>query len=128
LSLIKRRNNGRHWMEMPFFQFRNTCLQTNVKEGKKNYTLEISIPGFQKDDLKLSVNDGYLTIEAEKKEELDDRNDHYIRRERRYGKVSRSFYIGDIDSDDIKASYKNGILYVVVPKTKDKEIKLIDIK
>lgn len=109
---------------MPFTRY----LQTNVREKKDKYVLEISIPGFQKEDLKLSLDNGYLTFEAEKKQEIDDTNDHYIRRERRYGKFQRSFYVGDVSLDQIEAKYKNGILYVEVPKDKKDETKLIEIK
>lgn len=125
MSLIKRtRNILDDWMEMPFTRY----LQTNVREKKDKYVLEISIPGFQKEDLKLSLDNGYLTFEAEKKQEIDDTNDHYIRRERRYGKFQRSFYVGDVSLDQIEAKYKNGILYVEVPKDKKDETKLIEIK
>lgn len=113
MSLIRRKNDY-DWM--PFFRPFNSYLQTNVKEKDNKYILEITVPGFTKEDLKLSLDNGYLTIEAEKKQEVDHSNEHYVHKERSYGRFTRSYYVGDIDINSINASYINGILSVEIPK------------
>lgn len=95
------------------------------KDGK--YHLEMDIPGFSKDDLKIDCHRGTITISAEKQieNEQKDENKKYIRRERRFGKYKRSFYLGDIDEENIKAEFKNGTLIVTAPlkeETLKKEI------
>ena len=96
------------------------------KEGKYNVVLDI--PGFDKKDIKIDVENGYLTVKAYKKEEHDDKDKHYIKRERVYGSFKRQFYIGDVDSNDIKAEFKDGTLKIVVPKVEEnKSKKVIEI-
>lgn len=105
-------------------------MKTDVKEGENNYTLMIDVPGFDKKDINLNLNDGYLTISAKHEEKVDEKEHHnYVRRERFYGQVSRSFYVGDIDQDDINAKLDNGVLTIVIPKTakqvnKNKQIEI----
>ena len=97
----------------------NDIMKTDVKVVGDNYLLDISIPGYDKENIKLELERGYLTITAEKKNEsnVEDNKEKYIRREISYGKLSRTFYVGEnITEDEIKASYKNGILTVTVPK------------
>lgn len=96
------------------------------KEGKCNIVVEA--PGFDKKDIKMSLDNGYLTIEATREEKNDDEDKHYIRKERFYGSYKRSFYVGDINSEDITAEFKDGILHIVVPKEEEKNgKKYIDI-
>ena len=97
----------------------NDIMKTDVKVVGDNYLLDISIPGYDKENIKLELERGYLTVTAEQKNEsnVEDNKEKYIRREISYGKCSRTFYVGDtITEDEIKASYKNGILTVTVPK------------
>ena len=98
-------------------------MKTDVKETEKGYEVAVDLPGFKKDEIQLELNDGYLTISAEKgldKEEKD-KKDKYIRRERYAGACQRSYYVGeDITEEDIKAEFKHGILKLFVPK---KEVK-----
>lgn len=109
-----------------------SSMRTDIKEVENGYTLEIDVPGFGKEDIKISLDNGYLTVEAvreEKKEEV--KNGHYLRRERVLGSAARSFYVGeDIADNDIEASYDKGILTVFVPKqgTNVKEKKYVSIK
>ncbi|MEG1923572.1 MAG: Hsp20/alpha crystallin family protein [Clostridia bacterium] len=93
-------------------------MKTDISEKDGNYVLEIDVPGFEKGDIGLDLDNGYLTISANRSENNDekDKKGNYIRRERRYGSASRSFYVGDISESDIKAAYNNGILTVTVPK------------
>lgn len=94
-------------------------MKTDVKEDEHGYELNIELPGYNKEDVKAQLNDGYLTISAETKSSNDqkDENGKYIRRERYSGTCSRSFYVGDdITEEDIKAKFENGILKITVPK------------
>ena len=110
----------------PFFTRNdNKMMKTDIKENDNNFELEVDLPGFNKDNIKMTIDDGYLTINAKQESNNDEKDEHgkYVRRERYYGECSRSFYIGDdIKKDDIKASFKDGILCLNVPK-KTKEDK-----
>ena len=101
-------------------------MKTDVKEKDGNYEVAIDLPGFKKDEIKLELENGYLTISAAKgldKDETDKKTGKYIRRERYAGNLSRSFYVGDgVKQENIKASFKNGILRITVPK-EDKKAK-----
>ena len=90
----------------------------------------MDVPGFTKDDIKIEVNKDSLIITAEKEEKNDEKDGKkYIHRERRYGKYQRSFYLQDLDSDDINAEFKDGVLTIVVPKKEEKDTKkYIEIK
>ena len=111
-----------------------SLMKTDIKEQKDKYLLDIDLPGFDKENIHLSLDNGYLNIKAKvNKEEKNKDDERYIRKERYYGECSRSFYVGDnIKEEDIKAEFKNGILCVEVPKkqleNKAKEVKQILIK
>ncbi len=95
------------------------CMRTDVKETDGGYELDIDIPGYKKEDVKAKLKDGYLTISAESNSENDEKDDdgRYIRRERYYGSMSRTFYVGDgIKDEDIKAKFADGTLSLFVPK------------
>ena len=79
------------------------------------YILEVDLPGIKKENIKITYDNGYLTISAEKNT-LSSSPDKYIRRERLYGEVKRSFYIGIKKDTDLKAKYKDGILTILFPK------------
>ena len=99
-------------------------MSTDVKEVENGYELEMDLPGFKKDEIKASVENGYLTISAARgldEDEKDKKSGKYIRRERYTGSCQRSFYVGeDVTEEDIKAEFKHGILKLFVPK---KEVK-----
>lgn len=96
-------------------------MKCDIYEEAGDYHIEMDIPGFNKQDIKIECDKGYLTITAEKKEENNDSDQEkkYIRRERVYGKYQREFYLGDIDSDKVKAEFQNGVLKVTVPKKEE---------
>lgn len=97
-------------------------MKCDIYEKDNVYHLEMDIPGFDKSDVNIEIDDNdYLTITAEKTEENDSSDDdkNYIRKERRTGKYQRSFYIGGIDKDKIDASFENGILKVMMPKKEE---------
>ena len=108
----------------PFFSEKeNRIMRTDLKEKDGKYYLEIDIPGFDKEDIKIELQDGYLTISAEKDDEKEDKHAKYLKRERFSGMCSRSYYVGDnVKEEDIKANFKNGILTVEFPKETEKKI------
>ena len=95
-------------------------MKTDVRETDDSYEVDMDLPGFNKDEVKVQLADGYLTIEAAKgldKDEKDKKSGKYIRRERYAGSMSRSFYVGkDITEKDIHGKYENGILMLDIPK------------
>ncbi len=106
-------------------------MKCDIYEKDGTYHIEMDIPGLKKDEISVETKDGYLTIKAEKKEEVndDDKEKNYIRRERTYGKYERSFYLGDLDEDNINASFENGMLKITVPKKEQVDSKkVIEIK
>ena len=95
-------------------------MRTDIYEKDDVYHVEVDITGFKKEDLKIELNQGNLIIKAEHKSEEVDDNRKYLHRERKfYGKVERSYYLGDVDEDNVKASFLNGVLEVTVPKKKE---------
>ena len=103
-------------------------MKTDIKEKDNGYELEIDLPGFTKDEIKASLENGYLKISAAKRLDKDekDKKGKYIRKERYAGAMSRSFYVGEgITQEDIKAKYEDGILRLSVPK---KEAKAVEDK
>ena len=108
-------------------------MKCDIYEKDGIYTMEMDIPGFDKKDVNIEIDDNdYLTVTAFKKYEdnKEDKDKNYVRKERSYGKYQRSFYIGDIDKEKIEASFENGILKVVMPKKEKEESskKTIEIK
>lgn len=98
-------------------------MKCDIYEKDGDYHIEMDIPGFEKKDINIECDKGYLTITAEKEYDNKDESKNYIRRERSYGKYQRSFYLGDVDSDKIKAEFKHGMLKVVIPKSEQIETK-----
>ena len=99
-------------------------MMTDIKETEGGYELEMDLPGFTKDEIKVSLENGYMTISAAKgldKDEQDKKSGRYIRKERYAGSCERSFYVGeDITEEDIKGEFKHGILKLFVPKKEAK--------
>ncbi|MBR2214385.1 MAG: Hsp20/alpha crystallin family protein [Selenomonadaceae bacterium] len=93
-------------------------FKVDVKEKNGGYELMADLPGMKKEDISLSYENGYLTIAAQKNESQDEKDDkgNYIRRERHYGTMSRSFYIDGLDESKVKAEFKDGVLKVDLPK------------
>ena len=93
-------------------------MKTDVKETDHAYEVDVDLPGFQKDEIELSLENGYLTISASKGLDKDqqDKQGRYIRQERYAGACSRSFYVGDVKPEDVSAKYEDGILRLTLPK------------
>ncbi|MBO4452351.1 MAG: Hsp20/alpha crystallin family protein [Clostridia bacterium] len=109
-------------LERNFFGNRNAVdFRTDITETEKAYTLEAELPGFKKEDIKIDIDNNYLTISAERKNESEEKNGkgEVIRRERCYGSVSRSFDITGVQTDNIEATYENGILKLEMPKKEE---------
>ncbi len=96
-------------------------MKTDVKESDSGYELEMDLPGFQKEDVKVSLENGYLTVSAVKESKDETESGRYIRRERYSGACQRSFYVGeDVEQEDIKGEFKHGILKLSIPKKEAK--------
>ena len=99
-------------------------MKTDVRETDGSYELDVDLPGFKKDELTVDLKDGYLTIAAAKGLDKDeqDKKGKYIRQERYAGAMSRSFYVGDVEPDQVSAKYEDGILKISLPKQEKKEL------
>jgi HSP20 family protein len=97
--------------------------RVDIKEANSHYEITAELPGVAKEDIHVHVKDGVLTLEAEtSKEDKEEKDGKVIRQERRYGKYMRSFNLGtDIQEEDIKASFKDGVLKLEAPKQVPKE-------
>ena len=104
-------------------------MKCDVYEKDGAYNIEVDVPGFKKEDISIEVKNGYLTITASKESSSDDEGKNYIYHERKYGKYERSFYLGELKTDDISASFEDGTLKIVVPKVdEDRNKKTIEIR
>lgn len=100
-------------------------MKTDVKETETGYELDIDLPGFKKDEISAHLEDGYLTVSAAKGVDKDEKDNEgrYIRRERYSGSMTRSFYVGNVvTEEDIKAKYEDGILSLSIPKKDPKAV------
>ncbi len=97
-------------------KMQNMTMRADIYEQDNNYVIKVDVPGFKKDEVQVDYDNGYVTVTAKKEDadEVDDTN--YLRRERYYGELARSFYVGDIDESKIKAKYEDGTLQLTFPK------------
>ena len=125
MMLVPRRNSFDlfdDFFKDDFFSRRQPALmKTDIKEKNDKYIIEMDLPGYEKENINLSLEDGYLEISASVvKENNDDDDEKFVRQERYYGECSRSFYVGeDLTEEDIHAEFKNGILKIEVPKKEE---------
>ena len=115
----------------PRFHGPKERMDCDIYEKDGKYFLEASVFGFNKDEIKIEAEDGSIIITAEKKEDKEDKSDRsYLRRERHFhSRVQRAFYLGDIDENNIKASFENGLLKIEISKKEiESNKKLIDIE
>lgn len=94
----------------------NEGIKTDIKETETEYLVEAEIPGYKKEDISIDLDNDRLTIIAKHNEEVNEEKDNYIRRERRYGENIRSFIVNGIENENVTADYKDGILYLKLPK------------
>lgn len=98
-------------------------MKCDIYEKDGVFYLEMDIPGFDKNEINIEIDDNdYLTITAEKSSNADVEEINYIRKERTYGKYQRSFYVGEIDKKAIDASFVNGILKITMPKKEEEKL------
>lgn len=137
MMIPRRRNEFDLFDEMfndPFFtRGESKLMKTDIKEKGNHYELEVDLPGYEKENIKIELSDGYLTVHASMNKTVDDEKDSkYVHKERYVGSSSRSFYIGDgVKEEDIKASFKNGTLKLTLPKKEQEKLdekKYIDIE
>lgn len=115
----------------PLISGSTPLMKTDIKEVENGYELELDVPGFGKDDIKISLEKGYLTVEVKKEENVEKKEVRYLRQERVYSSCARSFFVGDdIAEADIKAGYDKGVLSLFIPKqgTNVKQKKYISIE
>ena len=99
-------------------------MKTDVKETEEGYELDVDLPGFKKEEIRLDLENGYLTISTQKSlENKEEKKGRVLRQERYAGTMSRSFYVGDrITEEDIKAKYENGVLSLAIPKKEAQKV------
>lgn len=104
--------------------FTGNFMRSDIKDKGSEYEIDIELPGVKKEDIGVTLENGYLTVAVNTNEEKKDEKDNYIVQERRCGGYQRSFRLNyDVKKSDIKAEYKDGILALSVPKTDDKKEK-----
>lgn len=101
-----------------------SIMRTDIKETEDQYVLSVELPGFNKEDVKLHLKDGYLNISASTQNENEEKEEgKFLRRERYTGSMTRSFYVGeDLTEEDVKAKFGNGVLTLSLPKEAPKKI------
>ena len=100
-------------------------MRTDVRETEDGYEVDVDLPGFKKDEVKIDLKDGYLTISAAKGLDKDeqDKKGRYIRQERYTGQCSRSFYVGEnLEPKDVHAKFEDGILKLSLPKAAQQKL------
>lgn len=126
MMMIPRKNDFDLWDDafgdVFFHNHESKVMKTDIEEREDKYILAVDLPGYEKENIKMSIEEGYLTISASTnttKEEQE--KGKFVRKERYTGTCSRSFYVGEnITKEDIKASFKNGILQIDIPKKEEK--------
>lgn len=93
-------------------------IRADIKENDQEYIVEAELPGVKKDDVVVELRNNTLSISAQMNSEINEETSKYVRRERRQGTISRSFYVDNVDTQGVKADYKDGILKIVLPKVK----------
>lgn len=98
-------------------------MKVDIKENEKEFVLEVELPGIKKDEVNIEIDEGRLTISVQKDEQKEDKKENYIRRERSYSSMTRSFDISNVETDAVNAKFENGLLYIILPKKQQEEIK-----
>ncbi|MCM1131571.1 MAG: Hsp20 family protein [Roseburia sp.] len=107
--------------------FSNKALKTDIVETENSYVLKVDLPGVDKKDINLDFNNQYLTLSVNQEEDKEDKNQHYIRKERSRYSYSRSYYLDKADETNIKAKLDNGILTITIGKNEEDIKKAITI-
>lgn len=106
-----------------FNEPKNKLMKTDIKEKEDKYVIDVDLPGYDKSNINVEVEDGYLNIHAKTDNEKEEEQEgKFVRKERYVGECSRSFYVGEeIESEDVKATFRNGTLSLEVPKKEPKK-------
>jgi len=116
-------------LKTDFYNEDRLSPSVDVYEKDDKYVIDAEIPGLSKEEIKIDVKDGSLTISGEKKYENKSEDENYIRVERRYGKFERRFNLPEnVNVESVSANYKNGVLEVSLPKKEESKPKQIDVK
>lgn len=94
-------------------------MRSDIKENQQEYIVEAELPGLNKEQINVELKDNTLTISANRDDVVEEKGENYIRKERRQGSFRRSFYVDNVDSQKVKADYKDGILKITLPKLKE---------
>ena len=115
LANIDRQLYGKHAQNL---------MKTDVHENETDYEMDMDLPGFKKDQIKINLENGYLTIEASKEHDSEKKKHGKVIRQERYeGSMQRSFYVGDgVKVEDVKARFEDGVLKLCIPKKELKEL------
>lgn len=123
----------RDWSSSNFSRTNTTLPAVNIKEDDEQFIVKVAVPGMDKKDFRINLDNNLLTIQSEKEFEQNDDNENYTRKEYSYQSFRRSFTLPKnvVDSDKIEATYINGELQITIPKldiAKPKPVKLIDVQ
>ena len=99
-------------------RFARDTFKVDIQETPEAYIVEAELPGVRKDEVAIDLRDGNLTIAVQREEKDDEKKKNYIHQERRYSAMSRNIYLGDADTDGVKARMENGVLSIDVPRQK----------
>lgn len=118
-----------NWLE-PFENAKANHFCTDVTESENHYTLSADLPGYKPEEIDISVQGDELVIEAKHEESKEEKKENYLRRERSFGSVRRSFSLVGIDQEGITAQFEHGVLQLTLPKLQPKapEPKRIEIR
>lgn len=107
----------------------NVCnMKCDIYEHENTYIIELDVPGYDRNSLKIEYLNGYISVMGEKVNNNVIKDRKYLRKERNYGLYKRQFYVGDIDYNKIIAKYYDGMLKITIPKVKENKAKNIIIK
>lgn len=98
----------------------NNSFNVDVKEAEDSYLIEADLPGVNRESIDLEYANNYLTISATRNDTLEENQDNYVRRERRYGEFKRSFYVDDVEENKIDAVFNDGVLKITLPKQENR--------
>jgi len=101
---------------MPAIFSGDNQIRVDIKENEKEYLVEADLPGVKKEEINVDFSNGNLTIAVVRNEEVNVEKENFMRKERRSGSYSRSFYVENVQEDNIKAKFENGVLSIVLPK------------
>jgi HSP20 family protein len=113
--------------EEPFFAT-DWAPAVDIQESDKDYAVKVDLPEVKKEDIKVEMRDGMLSIEGERKQEKEEKGKKFHRIERQYGQFVRRFALPDVDQAKVQAEFKDGVLSVTLPKTATAVPKPVSIK